>query len=225
MCNVCDAETLIRDRIRVFGWEGTPHQIVVALVHGDTAEFAPYVLRFARTTDGKSQEDSAAWTTVAGDDLAGAMGALGVDVKWAYAPEEVRAWLEKGGLPPVIGNERDDAAIRAAVAAWTSDLTALIAAEGLALVVPPVETDADGTRLVWPRVRMPPSVGIMPAIILAFSARRGVVRVTLHARTRTKHLWIAGPWEVRTPQELMPWLRQRNRGLVSRGRPRRTYGE
>jgi hypothetical protein len=63
----------------------------------------------------------------------------------------------------------------------------------------------------------------MPAIILAFTARRDSVKVTLHARTRTQQLWVAGPWEVRTPQELMPWLRQR--GPVLRGRPRRTYGE
>lgn len=101
MCSVCDAGEAI-DRAR----EGRPTAFMRPDLPGisvfvlDAAnvepEFSPFrvlIRRFSGRYEGTPE-------LFEGDDLAGFLGRLGVDVKWHFVDDDVRAWLHFGGEDP-----------------------------------------------------------------------------------------------------------------------------
>jgi hypothetical protein len=91
MCDVCCANTALSSPGPVtFRWSSAPDYALDVEAKGERAECAPALFRFRRRTP----DASAAWSPwLVTDDLAGVMMRLRVDVKWAYVPEVVRAYV------------------------------------------------------------------------------------------------------------------------------------
>lgn len=103
MCSVCRATEVIDAsahpgpiRHATFGWEGRAERVDISSEGVTNAEFTSGgTLRVRRTGDADWSE------AISTSDLAGSVGALGVDVKWPYVHPTVQAWLAGGDFAPV----------------------------------------------------------------------------------------------------------------------------
>lgn len=95
MCNVCEAGRVLQAKGEpvVYRWPSGA-SLEIRLVEGTAPEFTRAVVQLRRTAEDPWSDP------LVTEDLAGLMGRLGLDIKWKFMPEDVRAWVTGAGPMP-----------------------------------------------------------------------------------------------------------------------------